>query len=252
MRYRHYAVAPFCIFWYTGIDKIISVFRLEVIHMGTPRTNVNADDIIREYNSGKSVKALAEQFHVSRNVILQRLHAVGIKQRNRSESMFLRMSQTSEEERKRLAQAAHEAKRGYTNSAETRHKMALAKNKRIGAFEQEFIDMLVSSGVSVFPQEPFLAYNLDIGCGNIAVEIHTQIASPLSSRHIKKLMECVKSGKNMIYVWISPRSFSVSDACYKNVITIVQSVRMNPPSQCKYWVIRSTGEIYATGCFDGD
>lgn len=220
--------------------------------MGTPRTKVNADDIIREYNAGKSVKALSDQFGVSRSVIVQRLHSAGIQQRNRSESMYLRMSQTSPEERKRLAKAANEAKRGLANSPEMLHKRALAQKRFIGIFEQEFIDCIESAGISTIPQEPFLSYNLDIGCGDIAVEIHTQTASPLSTKFIKKLMDCVNSGKSMVYVWIDPRKSIVTTECYNQVISILQSFRRSPPSASKYWVIRGTGEIYATGCFDSN
>ena len=220
--------------------------------MGTPRINVDVDNLIREYDAGKSVKAIADQFHVSRSVVVQRLRAAGIQQRNRSEAMYLRMSQTSQEERKRLVSAANKAKRGKPNSPEMLHKRALAHNRFIGKFEQEFIDALTSADIPVIPQEPFLGYNLDIGCGDVAVEIHTQIASPLSSNFIKRIMKCVKSGKNMIYVWISPRKSFVSDECYQNVIALVKDVRMNPPTPCKYWVIRSTGETYASGSFDCD
>lgn len=220
--------------------------------MGTPRTNINVDDVISKYNAGKSVKALAEEFGVSRNVILQRLHSVGIQQRNRSESMYVRMSQTSQKERKRLTSSANKAKRGSKNTPEMLHKRALAQKRRIGKFEQEFIDALSHADIPVVPQETFQSYNFDIGCGNIAVEIHTQCASPLSSKFINKLMKCVKSGKNMLYVWISPRTNIVTSDCYDKVVSLVQSVRLNPPSPCKYWVIRGTGELYACGSFDSD
>lgn len=218
--------------------------------MGTPRTNVNANDIIAAYQSGKSVKAVAEQFGVSRSVVLQRLHTAGIKQRNRSEAMYLRMSQTSQEERKKLAHAANVAKRGLKNTPEMLHKCALAHKRFIGAFEQEFIDAISAAGILVAPQEPFMSYNLDIGCGNIAVEIHTQCASPLTTKFFERLMNCVQAGKSMIYVWISPRNFVATPECYENVISIIKGFRSSPPVQSKYWVIRGTGELYATGSFD--
>lgn len=218
--------------------------------MGTPRTKVNADDIIREYNSGKSVKALANQFGVSRSVIIQRLHSAGIQQRNRSESMYLRMSQTSEEERKQLAKAANEAKRGLKNSPKMLHKRALAGKRFIGMFEAEFANAIQGAGINVIPQEPFLSYNLDIGCGDIAVEIHTQTASPLSTHLIKKLMDCVNAGKSMIYVWINPQRKTLLPECYDKVISILQSFCLNPPPDSQYWVVRGTGEIYASGSFN--
>lgn len=214
------------------------------------KLNINVNDLINEYNSGKSVKALAVQFGVSRSVIVNRLHSAGITQRNRSESMYLRMSQMSKEDRQKLASAANEAKRGYKNSDKTLYKMAIARCKRVGMFERDFINAISAAGITVYPQEPFTRYNLDIGCGDIAVEIHTQIASPLTTKHIKKLMDCVNAGKSMIYVWISPRNLIVDPACYAKVISTIKAFYINPPARSQYWVIRSTGELYASGSFD--
>lgn len=221
--------------------------------MGTPRFDINTNNVINEYLSGKSVKQLASDFGCSRQVIYRVLRNANIIPRNRSESMFLRMAQTSKEERQRLTSAAHQAKKGYINSPETRHKMALARNKRIGIFEADFINRLVASGINVTPQEPFLAYNLDIGCGNVAVEIHTQTCSPLSKNHIKKLMECTKAGKAMVYVWLDPRcGRSPSDLCYNEVVSLVKLASSDPSFSGKYWVVRRTGEIYACGTFNSD
>ena len=228
------------------------VLGLEVINMGVARIKINADDVISKYQSGKSVKALADEFGVSRNVIVQRLNAVGIKPRNRSEAMYLRMSQTPETERQKLAEAAHRAKRGSHNSEQMLHKRALAGKRFIGRFEAEFIQALISAGVDVIPQEPFLSYNLDIGCGNVAVEIHRHTDSPFAPRNIKKFMKCVNSGKTVIYVWINPTKNIVTASCYDNVVTLVKALRANPPASGQYWVIRGTGETYATGCFNCD
>lgn len=216
------------------------------------RRNIDTDYLVREYLAGKSVKALSQELGIARSGIALRLKDRGITPRNRSESMYNRMKQTSSEERQRLTNAAHEAKRGYINSPETRHKMALCRNKRTGMFEKEFISCLSNNGVPVFPQEPFLAYNLDIGCGNVAVEIHKQTGSPLAGKFLKKLMDCIHAGKNMIYVWINPQKIRFSDACYDKIVSLVKFINANPPERCKYWVVRGTGELYASGSFDGE
>lgn len=216
------------------------------------RNDFDIDDLINRYLSGESCKSLANSFGFSRQVVYRVLRDAKITPRNRSQAMFVRMQQTPIEERKRLAHAANEAKRGLANTPEMLHKRAIAGKRFIGAFEHEFIEALEQSGIETYPQQPFLSYNLDIGCGNVAVEIHTQVASPVSKNFIKKLVECVNSGMNMIYVWISPRHMNVTDACYNKVISLVQSCRANPPAITQYWVVRGTGEIYATGSFDID
>jgi hypothetical protein len=213
-------------------------------------TTLDTNNIIKEYLAGKSVLYLARQNNVCRQVIQRILAENNVAIRNRSQSMYVRMAHTPTDERKRLAHAANIAKRGSHNTPEMLHKRALAHQRRIGVFEQEFIDALSNAGIAVTPQEPFLSYNLDLGCGNIAVEIHTQFASPLSTHHVKKLMNCVNAGKSMIYVWISPRHLIVDPACYDKVIALVQEFSRNPSPISQYWVVRSTGEVYAQGTFN--
>ena len=215
------------------------------------RISLDADNLISAYLSGKSIKALAAEYGFSRQVVYRVLRENNIQIRNRSAAMYNRMAHTSEDERKHLAHAANVAKRGKSNTPEMLHKRALAHARFIGKFEQEFIDALTSAGIPVIQQEPFLSYNFDIGCGNVSVEIHPQTASPLTPKFIKKLVECVHSGRNMIYVWI-PRNAVPTEICYQNVIALVKSIRMNPPVNAQYWVIRSNGETYASGSFDFD
>jgi hypothetical protein len=213
-------------------------------------THIDINNCIKEYLAGKSIKQLSVDNGVSRQVFYRIFRENDIPIRNRSASMFTRMAQTSPEERKRLAFAANEAKRGLANTPEMLEKRAKAGKRFIGMFEQEFIDAISSCGIKCSPQEPFMSYNLDIGCGDIAVEIHTQTASPLSPRFLPKLMNCVNSGKSMIYVWINPTKNILLPECYDNVISILQEFCTNPPIRSKYWVIRGTGELYATGSFD--
>lgn len=220
--------------------------------MAQRQTGFDADNLVSRYLDGTSVKQLANDFGFSRSVVYRILRERGIPARNRSEAMYVRMAHTSKEERQRLASAAHEAKRGKANTPEMLHKRALAHKRFIGMFESEFIEAIKNSGIPVTPQEPFLSYNLDIGCGDIAVEIHRHTDSPLAPHHINRLMNCVNAGKSMLYVWISPCKNIVTDICYKQVITILKTFRSNPPSRSKYWVIRGTGELYASGSFDGD
>lgn len=220
--------------------------------MGVRRTDFNTNDLINEYLSGKSVKQLASDHGFSRQVVYRVLREKNVHIRGRSESMVVRMGNMTEEERKKNALAANEAKRGSKNTPEMLHKRALAKKRRIGMFEQEFIDAITDSGIPVSPQEPFLSYNLDIGCGDIAVEIHTQTASPLHPHFAKKLMNCINAGKSMIYVWIDPQHIHLTGRCYEQVISILKQFRMNPPSRSQYWVVKGTGELYASGTFYSD
>lgn len=220
--------------------------------MGVFRTDFDADNLVKEYLSGKSIKQLAADNGFSRQVVYRVLRDRDIPIRGRSESMYVRMAQTPPEERKRLALAANEAKRGKPNTPEMLHKRALAHKRFIGKYEQEFIDAISAAGIPIVPQEPFLSYNLDIGCGDIAVEIHHHTASPLHPVHIKKIMNCINAGKSMLYVWIDPQHTHLTAECYQNVISILQEFRRNPPARSQYWVVKGTGELHSSGTFYGD
>lgn len=219
--------------------------------MGAPRrTDFDPDNLVRRYLSGESVKKLAADHGFSRQVVYRVLRDYGITPRNRSEAMYVRMGSTSVDERKRLTEKAHIARRAQGATIEETAKKAQTRSRRIGKYEREFIEALESEGVKTDPQEPFLTYNLDIGCGPVAVEVHTQTGSPLISKHCRKIMECLEAGKSMVYVWIG-RGVP-TPACYEKVVSLVKSIRSNPPSRAQYWVVRGTGEVYATGCVNGD
>ena len=220
--------------------------------MGTPRrTDFDVDDLVERYLAGESVKKLAAAHGFSRQVVYRVLRDRGITPRNRSQAMYVRMASMSEDEKKRITHAAHVARSERGASASELANRAASRSRRIGKFEKEFIDLLDSRHIPTDPQEPFLSYNLDVGCGPIAVEVHTQCASPLTSKCVKKLVDCLEAGKSMLYVWIRPGGCP-SPECYEKVVSIVEEARRDPSPVSQYWVVRSTGEVYASGCINGD
>ena len=92
--------------------------------MSRKNTHINANDCIKEYFAGKSIKQLAVDNGVSRQVIYRIFRENDVPVRNRSEAMFTRMANTTFEERQRLAFAANEAKRGLANTPEMLEKRA--------------------------------------------------------------------------------------------------------------------------------
>jgi len=85
----------------------LQLFSSQTEHMkhhncGNWRVRVDVDNILTLYNTGKSVKQLSKIFGVSRGCIRKRLEANNIIPRNRSQSMYVRMSLTSEDERRKL------------------------------------------------------------------------------------------------------------------------------------------------------
>src|SRR6266568_3349358 len=107
-RRSYYASAVVC---YDAVSDIPSLSSVQVVNMSRERIPLEVSDLVKRYLGGESENALAKSLGVSRNVIERRLRETNIKRRGGSASMFLRMSQTSPEERSRLAFAAHEAVR---------------------------------------------------------------------------------------------------------------------------------------------
>lgn len=102
-------------------------------------------------------------------------------------------------------------------------------------------------------QKAFYKYNLDIGIGNVAVEIHVSTSNPLNKRYsLERIMDITKRGLNVIYVWINPRNKIVSNSAYNDVISFIKRFYRNPSLTGHYRVIRGSGEFYAAGTFYSD
>ena len=216
--------------------------------MRSPRVcDFDINDVIDAYLGGDSEKAIAERIGHSRNVVARVLRDAGVERRSRSDSMYVRMGKLTPEERRKNALAAQVARRGSHDTPDTLARRAKTKSRRVGKFEREFCDVLSSAGFNIKPQRSFLSYNLDIGCGNVAVEIHVRTSNPLTGVQGKKVMNCLHAGLNMIYVWIDPRKPTVSDSCYAKVVSLVEEIGGNPSAHGEYRVVRGTGKLYAAG-----
>src|SRR5258708_37807109 len=115
-----------------------------------PRHADIADEAIALFQSGMSVKAIASRFNVARHVITRHLKIAGITPRNRSESMYLRMSQTNSDERVALTRASHAARKAMLTPEEWGIRQALAKQtnlSKVGDGEKLFIQWLSERGV---------------------------------------------------------------------------------------------------------
>ena len=165
------------------------------------RLSIDIHQILKLYRSGFSVKKIAEHLGCNRSVIIQRLKENGIIQRNRSESMFLRMEQTSPEERQRLSAAAHNAIRGKKKTIKELRKRAIGKQniKYSSPIELELIKHFRDLGIEVIPQKAIGVYNIDIAFAHapIAVEVfggHWHTVGRHAKRFRKRLDYIIKSG----------------------------------------------------------
>lgn len=219
--------------------------------------SLSIETVVSMYNSGMSVKAISENLGFSRSSIVIRLKKAGITQRGRSESMFLRMSSTSIEDRKKLVKSANQAMRSTTKeqTIERLKKSAITKfqtKSKVGILEQYFIDHLTSKGLNCIPQFPFNVYNIDIAVGNIAIEIHNSLSNPDRLIHTRqRIIYLLKSGWIPVYVKFRYNTI-IDKTTFDKIISLFNKSSCNPSFIGHYWVIGSTGETISVGRLDGD
>jgi hypothetical protein len=207
------------------------------------------------YNSGLSVKKLAIEFGCSRPTIVDRLQSRGITQRNRSESMYLRMSQTDMEGRKKLVAGANNGMRNSTKEQrENRLQKASIKKQqslsKVGILE-DFVFNAIKD-LSPVAQKSFGVYNIDIAVGTVAIEIHNASAYPHTHKPTRKrIVNLLKGGWTVIYIKFGKEAI-INETAINNLRFLIQHPRFYPSVACKYWMIRGTGEIATIGGLNGD
>lgn len=225
------------------------------IDLSHTRTIVPIDEIKSLYDSGFSVKKLAEHFGCSRGVIANRLIKLGIVQRNRSESMYLRMSQTSHEDRVKLVKGANNGMRKTSKEQRIKRLSLAAIGKQqslseVGIFEDIFFNALKEFNPVM--QLAVGTYNIDIACGTVAVEIHNSTTTPHKRTGLLQRIEyLLKCGYTVVYFKIREKGI-VNKIAIDKAIRICNHARINPSLSCKYWVISGTGETLFVGQMNGD
>jgi hypothetical protein len=151
-------------------------------------------EVKRRFDAGESVKAIAEALDMTRGSLALHLNDLGIRKRNRSEAMYLRMAQTSPEERSRLSEKAHQAVRELSKEFfhEAAKKQALSKHKtrsKVGFGEPEFLQWVRDRRISGSPQVAESVYNIDILLPTLAVEIHNNACHPHTHTYFRKRIE---------------------------------------------------------------
>jgi very-short-patch-repair endonuclease len=219
------------------------------------RKDVDTGDLLDLYQSGISIKELSERFNIARTGITRRLKSTGIKLRNRSDAMYLRMSHTSSEERCRLSAAAHAAVRGKRRSEEELIKRANTKGGDLrfsSRVELAAIDMLREQGFEIYPQKAIGKYNVDIAITEppIAVEIFGG-SWHSTGRHATRFNERIEyilnAGWNIVIVWVL-RDYPLEVGAINYIVAIAEKLRSTEPVRGEKHVIRGDGNITTAGC----
>jgi hypothetical protein len=219
------------------------------------RLNICADDIINKYTSGMSVKQVADFFKISRGAVVSRLHDVGIIQRDRSESMYLRMSNLTFEERKKLTKKANETLVGTNQPIEGRIKRAEGVQKslsKVGKGEDILQGWLEQRGLNVVPQLAVNIFNIDLAIKPIAVELLCAAAYPLSRPFDRnKIKYLCNHGWLVIYITVWKAS-QMTERCADYVKSCFDILQSDPSMIGQYRMVRGSGDVYSFGSGDFD
>lgn len=210
--------------------------------------------LIKLYQSGESVNALSKRYKITGNAIRSALRELGIRPRTRSEAEFIKNAQRTEDERKAQTKAANRGRRGNKDPMWRKIKRAVTRCKRVTyATPQESIlkKELERRNIKAQQQTPCLQFNLDLTIDDIAVEIHSTHYLE-SGKERRRLVKVLNEGWHIICVNTGPCCLPIDAVAVTNqIISIRKILRRNPSSPRKYWMIRSNGDVSASGSYDG-
>lgn len=227
-------------------------FEVVDVPRGGVRKSLDVDDIVERYQSGQSVKAIANALGVSPPCITRRLEEAGVDQRPVTDTLQIVAARRSPERRRHLASYAFEAKRGRPNSFESLCRAALTRERRginISPNERRLAGWLSDRGLTVQLQKAIGTYNCDLATGTVAVEVfggnwHSDGAH--AARYPDRCRYILDQGWNLVFVWDQSRDrLSVHAADY--IVAFTQEADRDPSLRGQYRVIRGCGEELSRG-----
>lgn len=219
------------------------------------RVNIDLVTLRSMYEGGTSVKGLAKEFGVASSVIVSRLGEIEITPRNRSEAMYVRMGQTSTEERRRLTDAAHAAVRGVTQTEEHRCKIASTRETirfKISRAEDMFVEMLSEHGISCTQQKAFGRYNVDITLNEfpIIVEINGggwHSFGAHAARYAKRTKYLLDCGMDVIIIWVDGINYPLESGATDYIVALSEKLGSQKPVRGHEHMIRGDGQSTSIG-----
>lgn len=233
-----------------------SVLSRELRKRGIParsnRADLPATGIVAAYLDGESELSLAQRYQISRDAIRRTLLESGTPIRDRSHAQANRLAKLSDEERLRLAQAAHDAARGRKVPAEELFRRAQQREQNLSHASKREFDIgkhLRGNSLAVVPQKAVGPYNIDFAVGSIAVEVLGGNWHAYKPEHAQRTPHILNAGWHMLFIWdLKKAPLCIEAADY--VIAWAQQASGNPSTVRQYRVIRGDGKLMASGSAD--
>lgn len=240
-----------------GVGKTTICRRLAEIGIHIERVRgIDIQKLIRLYNSGMSINQLARRFHTTRRTIDKRLKDNGIVTRTPSEAMYVRMRQTTAEERARMVKAAHAAARGRRQSFEElcRHSAGREAVAKSGSRIEEICrNELELRGFGTVPQKAIGPYNIDIALTEypIAVEIfggNWHASGDHAVRFKERVKYILDSGWHIVIIWVI-RDYPLEVGAIDYIVSLAELISSGEAERCQEHMIRGDGQFHAIGYY---
>lgn len=204
------------------------------------------DKVKNLYDSGYSVLNMSKTLGCERNTILLCMNKLVLKPRTGSEAMTLRFSKASPDYIKKITKAAHDAVRGKKRPEHELVKRALihqTNSARFGKLEKTFLNGCLKRGLDAIHQLPVYTYNVDIGIGRVAVEIHNSSGDAFRVPRLKnRIVHLAYCGFRCFYINVHGID-TISDSVYDQLITFINEPCSLPTNIGQYRMIRGNGEF---------
>lgn len=230
-------------------------------------TDADAENFIRRYQAGKSLRELSTIFGVSNRSLSDYLKRAGIQARPKhvgimawaadedpqlksariSASMTKRWAAANAEQRQNMLNPAHAATRGVPVPTERKRKAALTREQRSGTdsrYEDQVSQWLVELGVEFRNQVAIGEYCADITLGNTAVEITTGWAR--KKNWSPRFTRFFDSDWNLYVIWHDTR-YAMRRTVAEDLVAWHQSIESTPPSGGQHRVIWRSRQILSCG-----
>lgn len=192
--------------------------------------NLPTETIVAAYNSGRSLRSLANEYHASMTMIKRVIIGAGVTLRGIHELQ--------------IASVQTELARGhYTRLA---HASVAARG------EDQMRDILWAYGLRPMRQGVVGPYNIDLLLPSVAVEIHWNGGHPLHDvREVERVKNLTSWGWDVFYIWVT-NTHPLSQSAADDLLTFMQSADRTPARHGRYRVIRGSGEFVTEGSSDLD
>lgn len=225
---------------------------MEIVNMARIVSIPNLDHLVRRYLSGESLKHLADDSGINRQVLTERMRKAGVQLRGRADAERLKWSGMDGDRRARQVAAAHTARKGRVDPPERKMLRAhtrAAKGLHIGFGETPLADALRARGQSVTQQHPVDGYNLDLSLDGllVAVEVQGAVNGRGSARLTQRTKHLLDRGWLVVFVLLHRTwAFRVEEVA-DQVLALAERARRGEPLGGHYAVLRGDGQG-ATGC----